>query len=164
MTQPAPAAPDAPSQAAGAATEPADTAGKQETPQEQIDKWKALARKHEGSAKTNADAARRLAELEESQKTEQQKLADRADKAEREAATARTETLRFRVAAAKGVPAELLAGSTEEELTASADRAIEWRGSNTGTATAARPDLKQGARGAQTTQNPNDWLRSLSKH
>ena len=33
-------------------------------------KWKALARKHEKAAKDNADAARRLAQIEESGKSE----------------------------------------------------------------------------------------------
>lgn len=44
--------------------------------QAEASKWKALARKHEQAAKDNADAARRLAEIEESGKTEQEHLAE----------------------------------------------------------------------------------------
>lgn len=161
MTQPAgplptdpPAAPDT------GTTEPSGTEGAKDWAAE-AEKWKALARKHEGNAKANAEAASRLAALEESQKTEQQKLAERADKAEREAAAARAETIRFRVAAAKGVPAELLSGSTEEELTAAADRLIEFRGGNQ--TAPARPDLRQGAQGGAPSPDANDWLRQLSR-
>jgi hypothetical protein len=44
--------------------------------QAEATKWKALARKHEKAAKDNADAARRLAEIEKSGKTEQERLAE----------------------------------------------------------------------------------------
>ena len=42
----------------------------------EADKWKRLSRENEAKAKANAAAANRLAEIEESQKSEQQKLAD----------------------------------------------------------------------------------------
>ena len=44
--------------------------------QTEATKWKALARKHEKTAKDDADAARRLAEIEESDKSEQERLAE----------------------------------------------------------------------------------------
>ena len=65
----------------------------QEEPERDLDaelqKWKALARKHENNSKANADAAKKLKELEDAQKSESQRMADaldehksRADKAE----------------------------------------------------------------------------------
>lgn len=46
--------------------------------------WKALARKWEGRAKANADAAKRLADLEEAAKTAEQKQAEKLSKLEAE--------------------------------------------------------------------------------
>ena len=90
--------------------------------------WKAMARKWEQQAKENKAAADELAALKESQKSEEQKLADRAAAAEKERDEARLEALRMKVGAAKKLPAdviELLKGSTEEELSAHADRLAE---------------------------------------
>jgi len=88
--------------------------------------WKARAREWEKRAKANADAASRLAELEESQKSEAQKLADAKAAAEKEASDARAEAMRWRVAAKHGVSdddAELfLTGTDEETLTKQAQR------------------------------------------
>jgi hypothetical protein len=76
-------------------------------------------------------AAGRLKEIEDAQKTEQERLAEQlqAATAEREAAEQRardleTGMLRQRIAAEKGLPAALadrLAGGTEEEIAADAD-------------------------------------------
>lgn len=100
-------------------------------------KWKALARKHErgqldalGLKDTSEldalrEAARRLTELEEADKTEAQKAADKAAEAEARATRAETELLRTKVAAEKGIPAteaDLLTGSTRAEMEAVADR------------------------------------------
>lgn len=63
--------------------EPAAQAAPNAEPTAEVDhaaeaeKWKALSRKHEAQAKANAEAARRLAEIEEANKTEEQKRADR---------------------------------------------------------------------------------------
>jgi len=72
--------------------------------------------------------AAKLAEIEESNKTEAQKLAERAEAAERRAAEYESKALRAEVAAAKGVPVNLLTGSTQEELEAAADALIAFRG------------------------------------
>ena len=96
-------------------------------PQTETD-WKAMSRKWEQQAKENKAAAEELAALKESQKSEAQKLADRAAAAEKERDEARLEALRMKVGAAKKLPAdviELLKGSTEEELSAHADRLAE---------------------------------------
>lgn len=72
--------------------------------------------------------AAKLSEIEEANKTEAQKTAERLAELERQNAELSTAKLRSDVAAAKGVPAGLLTGSTQEELEASADALIEFRG------------------------------------
>lgn len=74
-----------------------------------------------------ADAAE-LAKIRDSQKTEAQKQQDALDKAQRELAELSVAKTRAEVAAAKGVPAALLSGSTQEELEASADALIQFKG------------------------------------
>lgn len=99
----------------------------QPKPTETVDFWKAKAREQEKRAKDNATAAKRLAELEEAQKTEQQKSEERASAAERERDEARREALRLRVAVAKKLPPELadrLRGDSEDELVADADALV----------------------------------------
>lgn len=73
-------------------------------------------------------ALAKLAELEESQKTEAQKTQERLDAAEKRAVELELKATRAEVAAAKGVPVELLSGGTQEELEASADALIAFRG------------------------------------
>lgn len=114
---PAPSpAPEPPSQAA----QPAET------------DWKAEAKKWEARAKENKGAADRLAQLEEANKTEAQKLADRASKAEQTAASATAEAMRWRIAARNGISDEdaeiFLTGTTEEALAKQAERLVALRG------------------------------------
>ena len=94
----------------------------------EAEKWKAMSRKNEDRANSNAEKAKRFDELEEKSKSDLQKALERADSAEKRAAAAETASLRARVAAAKGVAVDLLAGTTEEEITASADALLAWRG------------------------------------
>lgn len=65
---------------------------------------------------------------EAANKTELQKAQDAATAAEKRAAAAEAGMLRAKVAATKGVPAELLSGSTEDELNAAADKLLEFKG------------------------------------
>lgn len=88
-----------------------------------VSKLRAEAAKYRKEAKANADAAARLAQIEESQKTEAQRAAEALAAAQREAEQARAEALRLKVGVAHGLPPELvsrLQGSTEEELAADA--------------------------------------------
>lgn len=71
--------------------------------------------------------AARLDELEAQNKTEAEKAAERLQAAEKRAAELEQKANRAEVAAAKGVPAELLTGSTVEELEASADALIKFK-------------------------------------
>ena len=91
-------------------------------------KWEARAKENLSAAKSNEDAARQLAEIEESKKSEIEKATARVAELESQLAEAELSVLRSDVAAAKGVPAKLLTGSTQEELEAAADALIEFRG------------------------------------
>lgn len=94
----------------------------------EVEKWKALAKKHEARSRENADKAKRLDDLEEASKSELEKFQARAEKAEKELSAALASALRAEVANAKGVPAALLSGSTEDELNASADALLSFKG------------------------------------
>ena len=91
-------------------------------------KWESRAKENHSKAKAHEDAARRLAEIEESQKTETQKAQERLEAAEKRAAELELRSIRAEVAAEKGVPVGLLAGSTKEEIEATADALIQFRG------------------------------------
>ena len=105
------------------------------TPPAQEEKdWKAEAervlaesRKWESRAKENSKAAERLAAIEEEKKTAEQKLEERATKAEKDLADVRIESARNAVALEKGLTAsqaKRLVGSTPEELAADADELL----------------------------------------
>ncbi|AYF29303.1 hypothetical protein CSH63_17895 [Micromonospora tulbaghiae] len=79
--------------------------------------WKAKAREWERKSKANADAAKRLAEIEEANKTEAEKVAERLAKAEQTAREAEAKTLRREVALEhhlSGDDAALLDAITDE--------------------------------------------------
>lgn len=114
----APAAPPA------AVTPPAATVPVQTPPAQETD-WKAEARKWESRAKENSSAADRLAEIEEASKTEAQKQADALAKAQAQVkeyqGREQVAAWKTEVAAATGVPANVLAGATKEEIEAHAE-------------------------------------------
>lgn len=91
--------------------------------------------------------AARLDEIEEANKTEQQKLAERLAEAEKSAEQARTEALRFKIASKFGVTDEdadlFLTGSDEETLTKQAER-LAARNEEAGKPRAPKPDPNQG--------------------
>ncbi|MFI6491221.1 hypothetical protein [Streptomyces sp. NPDC050564] len=89
----------------------------------------------ERTAKTNQkqieDLSRQLQEFHDRDKTEAQKLAEAKTAAEQRATSAEQQLLRFKVAAAKNLPANLatrLQGATEEEMAADADSLLEVLG------------------------------------
>ena len=87
--------------------------------------WKAESRKWERQAKANAEAAKRLEEIEASSKSETEKLAESNAALKREAETARLELMRWKIGTAAQLPAEAIArlqGSDEDELTADAEK------------------------------------------
>jgi hypothetical protein len=99
----------------------------------------------------------RLKEYEDRDKSELQKLQERAETAEREREALLVESLKARVALVKGLPAELadrLRGTTEDELSADADALLAL----VPTTTRPRGDVDQGARAAFTHLNDGDGL------
>ena len=90
---PAPSATDPqPPQDPPADPPPADLAA-------ELEKWKSLARKHETRSKENADKATKFDELEASQKTETEKLAQRVEEAEKRAVQLRDRAVKAEVKA-----------------------------------------------------------------
>lgn len=90
----------------------------------ELEKWKQLARQNEAKAKANAEAAKRLEELENQQKSDAERAADAQRAADERARRAESDAARLRVALRKGlteVQARRLVGDTEEELEADAD-------------------------------------------
>lgn len=120
-----------------------------EEPAEDRTDWKAAARKWETRAKENADAAKRLASLEEANKTAEQKSAEARATAERERDEARLELLKRDAAEDAGLPkawASRLRGSTKEELEADAKELAKDLAPKTPPATGRPvPELRSGA-------------------
>lgn len=125
-----------------------------------VDKLRKESAKYRTEAKANAEAAKRLAEIEESQKSEAQKAADRIAALEREASEARSEALRARVSTETGVPVDLLHGDDEDAIRAAAKAAVEWQEAR----------LKSGNRvpkeGTSTTSSPDgdDDMREFTRN
>ena len=96
-----------------------------------------------------AEALAKLKEYEDRDKTEAQKLAERAAEAEKAAATKAAEVLRLRIALKHQISDEdaeiFLTGSDEETLTRQAERLVALRGEARPRTPA--PDPTQGARG-----------------
>lgn len=120
----------------------AGDAGDAGEPGDEVTKWKALSRKHEAQAKANAAAAKRLAELEDAQKSEAERAADKVAQAEKAAHSATSELARLRVAMRKGLTeaqAKRLVGETEEELEADADELLASFGHKDADGDAGKP-------------------------
>lgn len=106
----------------GTETAPEENEGTTETeettkPSETLDFWKAKAREQEKRAKANADAAKRLAEIEEAQKSEAEKAADRLAAEKDRADTAERLALSLRIATEHKLgadDAQLLQGLPDE--------------------------------------------------
>lgn len=115
------------------------------------DQWKKFSRKHEDSAKANAEAATRLKEIEDAAKTAEQKALEELSTYKAQAESATSQLLKYEVANTKGIPASLLVGSTKEELEAYADALIAFKGETAPVAPVA-PNLRQGNQGAPVSQ------------
>lgn len=125
-----------------AATEAPADPGKQQTfDADYVDKLRKENAKYRTQAKDNAAAAARLAEIEEANKTEAQKQAEQLQRLQQENAQLKADQVKAQVAEAKGVPARLLVGDTQEQLEASADELLAFRGQT------PPPDFGAGNRG-----------------
>jgi hypothetical protein len=135
--------------------------------QAEAEKWKALSRKNEGTAKENAAAAKKLAEIEESSKSDLEKANARADAAEKLAAERELESARNRVALAKGLSAtqaKRLVGNTQDELEADADELLADLKTTAKTAPTTDGQGKRGeAVGGDTKPDMSDLIRGLAK-
>jgi hypothetical protein len=152
--QPNPTEPDAPT--TDPETPATDAKSDAPKPTETVDFWKSKAREQEKRAKDNADAARRLAEIEEASKTEAQKAADRLATAEKSAADATAALARLEVALDKGLTpsqAKRLVGTTREELEADADELLKDIG-DAARPRAPKPDPTQGRAPSTTPLDP----------
>jgi len=96
------------------------------------DPWKLKSRKNEEKAKAalkRAEAAEaKVKQFEDANKSESEKLTEKASTAEQEATSAKSDAARLRVALKKGlteVQAKRLVGETEEELEADADELLD---------------------------------------
>lgn len=147
-------------------TDSTDTSTSGDQPNE-LEKWKALARKNEQRAKENADAAKRLQEIEDAQKTETQKMLDRAEAAEKRAIELELQTLRSDVALRKGLTAtqaKRLVGNTLDELEADADELLnDLKAARPAATATADGQGKQGTAVGQTTQvTSRDQLKNMT--
>ncbi|MGV9364518.1 hypothetical protein [Amycolatopsis sp. NPDC003731] len=128
----------------------------------EAEKWKALSRKNEATAKANADAAKKLADIEAAQLSETEKLTKRVEAAEARAAELELKALKAEVAAEKNLPANLLNGTTREELETHADELIRFRGpagtNDFGAGKTGTKDISDGKSGQLT----RDDLKKMS--
>lgn len=109
---------DQQTEATATETEEAQQQDQAPKPTETVEFWKQKAREQERRAKENADARRRLSEIEDAQKSEADKAAERLAEAERKAAEAEARVLRREVALEhklKPEDAALLDAVTDEE-------------------------------------------------
>jgi hypothetical protein len=168
----------------GAGDAVADPAKALAAAQAEAKKWRDLSRKTEAQAKKGDAAQKRLAEIEEANKTEAQKLADRAAAAETKAAAAEAKYHRTLAAATYSLPPALIdriAGGTEDEITESAETlaaaineqvetqvaariaALTQNGGSRGTrpVESMRPGAIPAGAAQGASTNPNDAFRRL---
>lgn len=147
MTEPTPDPAPATDPQTAPTLDPAPDPAPDTKPTETVDYWKRMSRENEARAKANADAAKRLKEIEDRDLSELQKAQRDRDELAAKYADLERNALRSTVALAKGLPPEvaaILAGSNEDELNAHADALLAWRGATP--PSSPRPDPGQGPR------------------
>ena len=92
-----------------------------------VEKLRKEAAKYRNQAKELEPLAQKMRELEESKKSDLEKAQERISELEAQARAAQAQAVRSKVAAATGVPADLLPDSGDEEaLTAAAEALVSW--------------------------------------
>ncbi len=114
--------------------------------------WKSEARKWEQRAKANASAADELTKLKEAEKTELQRLQERAEQAESRLAQSEVQNMHARLAAEFGIPVEAIHGDDEDTARQSAQKVVEWASST------FQPKKRTPSRGLQSGASPSDLL------
>ncbi len=85
--------------------------------------------------------------FEDAKKSEAERIADQLQQLKAEAATAKAEALRLRVAAESGLPADLLVGDDEESMRVHAKKLADFAATTAATTPRSpAPDLTQGAK------------------
>lgn len=127
-----------------------------------VRKLRAEAARYRTEAKQNAEKAKRLDEIEEASKSEQQRLSEAKEAAEKRAADLESRLLRSEVATEKGLPPALaarLTGATKEELEADADQLLTLVGKP------AAGKASEALVGTRTppapTENPDDIAKRM---
>jgi len=133
--------------------------------EDELAKWKAMARKHESAAKANADAAKRLAVIEEASKTNEERLAAQLKESSDRLARYELRDLRTAAAETAGLPvkwAARMTATTEAEAKAEAKQLKDDLDELTG-GTAGPANLRQGARTtARPPETPDDLIRRMA--
>jgi hypothetical protein len=103
----------------------------------------------------------RLKEIEDRDKTEAQRLAERAEAAERAATEHAAQLARYKVAAETSVPADLLAGTDERSISEHAAALLAWRDSTAPVSSRPSGDVDQGVRTTPHALNGDPLLNDL---
>lgn len=159
-------------------TTPEETAPEAETPDEPFDAERAKAKIEKANREAAALRARlkeaepyiaRARELEEAQKTEQQRLAEQLAEAQKTAAERTTEALRLRIALKHGISDDdaetFLTGATEELMMRQAERLAAMRGPSVPAASGRTPveALRPGALPNPEPQSLDDQITAAEK-
>lgn len=134
-----------PTAEASATDAPAQSNDQQPKPTETVEFWKQKAREQEKRAKENAEAAKRLSQIEDADKTELERANKRAEEAEARARAVELSLSRSRIATEKGIPdwSDFITGDNEDDMAAAADL-IASRLATAASPRQPRPDLNQG--------------------
>lgn len=136
----------------------------QETPEQTIAALRDALKKANGEAKDNRLKAQELDKIKSEQMSDLERTQGERDQAFREAAEARADAVRWRIAAANGISDEdaatFLTGADEETLTRQAARLAELRNS---APTLPKPDLTQGGSGGTPPALNSDGLEDALK-
>lgn len=149
---------------------PASTTDEQPKPTETVDFWKQKAREQEKRAKENADAAKRLTEIEDSQKSEAEKTADRIAKADAAVATIPNQVadgLREHLIALHEIEADdaelFLTGTDPELLLKQVSRLLAQKNEQSDTQKKKGNKVpSEGGRPTPTTDQKRAFLRDLT--
>lgn len=131
-----------------------------------VAKLRQEAAKYRTEAKANAEAAQRLAEIEDAQKSEAQKAAERIAELEKQATEAQRDALRFKVASKFGITDEdadlFLTASDEETLTKQAERLAAHR-EDAGKPRQPKPDRTQGRQSGGSASTADQFAASVGE-
>lgn len=137
-----------------------DTAGLKSALEKEREARKAAER----AAREHGTKASEYDKLVEARKSTEEKLTDRAQKAEGRASDLEAEVLRLRVAIEKQLPADLadrLRGDDETSLAEDADKLLGLMAPSDGRPRMPSPDPRQGGTPADTALNGDPLLRTL---